>query len=323
MSKISEKELLEAGVHFGHLTRKRNPKMTPYIFKKTADIHLIDLKQSVIKIDQAAAVIQEIAKAGRKILFVATKKQAKDIVTEQALSVEMPFVTQRWQGGMLTNFSTIRKSIKKMAAIDGDKSKDGTYSTLSKKERLMIDRKREKLGNVLGGIADLNRLPAALFIVDVKKEHIAVKEAVKLNIPIFAMVDTNSDPSNINFPIPANDDAAKSIALIVGIIREAIQAGLDERKQEKELETDKESLATAKTEKGDGRQSIGLPIRKTRVHPSKIQDKMPVKINAASKPTQTVDPTQAVPSTDLPATMAAESISDEKAPKRVRIGEKK
>ncbi|MBD3747890.1 MAG: 30S ribosomal protein S2 [Sphingobacteriales bacterium] len=242
MARTTYQDLLDAGVHFGHLTRKWNPKMAQYIFMERNGIHIIDLNKTLVKVEEAASAIKQIVKSGRKVLFVSTKKQAKDIVAEYAKSVNMPYVTERWLGGMLTNFATVRKSIKKMTNID-KMTKDGTYDVLSKKEKLMIQRERIKLETLLGGIADLNRLPAALFLIDVKKEHIAVTEALKLNIPTFAMVDTNSDPSNIDFPIPANDDATKSISLITGIIVNAIIEGLEERKQEKDAETDKEAAA--------------------------------------------------------------------------------
>ncbi len=242
MARTTYQDLLDAGVHFGHLTRKWNPKMAQYIFMERNGIHIIDLNKTLIKVEEAASAIKQIVKSGRKILFVSTKKQAKDIVAEYARSVNMPYVTERWLGGMLTNFATVRKSIKKMTNID-KMTKDGTYDVLSKKEKLMIQRERIKLETLLGGIADLNRLPAALFLIDVKKEHIAVTEALKLNIPTFAMVDTNSDPSSIDFPIPANDDATKSISLIAGIIIKAIEEGLEERKQEKDAESDKEAAA--------------------------------------------------------------------------------
>jgi small subunit ribosomal protein S2 len=248
MARTTYQDLLDAGVHFGHLTRKWDPKMSQYIFMERNGIHIIDLNKTLTKVEEAASAIKQIVKSGRKVLFVATKKQAKDIVAEYAKGVNMPFVTERWLGGMLTNFATVRKSIKKMSNID-KLTKDGTYSNLSKKERLMIQRERIKLESLLGGISDLNRLPAALFLIDVKKEHIAVSEALKLNIPTFAMVDTNSDPSNIDFPIPANDDATKSISLITGIIIKAIEEGLDERKREKEDEAEKEAaLAKAKAD---------------------------------------------------------------------------
>jgi len=248
MARTTYQDLLDAGVHFGHLTRKWDPKMSQYIFMERNGIHIIDLNKTLTKVEEAAAAIKQIVKSGRKVLFVATKKQAKDIVAEYAKGVNMPFITERWLGGMLTNFATVRKSIKKMSNID-KLTKDGTYTNLSKKERLMIQRERIKLETLLGGISDLNRLPAALFLIDVKKEHIAVSEALKLNIPTFAMVDTNSDPSNIDFPIPANDDATKSISLVTGVIIQAIIEGLEERKREKEDEAEKEAaIAKAKAD---------------------------------------------------------------------------
>lgn len=251
MARTTYQELLDAGVHFGHLTRKWNPKMAKYIFMERNGIHIIDLNKTLVKLEEAAAAIKQVVKSGRKVLFVATKKQAKEIVAAQAKAVNMPYVTERWLGGMLTNFATVRKSIKKMSNID-KMTKDGTYDVLSKKEKLMIQRERIKLETLLGGIADLNRLPAALFIVDVKKEHIAVSEALKLNIPTFALVDTNSDPTNIDFPIPANDDATKSIALITEIIGKAIQEGLEERKRDKEEEAEREAAAAkARIDRGE------------------------------------------------------------------------
>lgn len=250
MSKITQEELLEAGVHFGHLTRKWNPKMAPYIFMEKNGIHLIDLNKTAVKLDEASVAIKNIVKSGRKILFVATKKQAKEIIETEARKVNMPFVTERWLGGMLTNFATVRKSIKKLQNLD-KMAQDGTYANINKKERLMIEREKIKLNKLLGGIADLNRLPAALFIVDVKREHIAVAEAQKLNIPTFALVDTNSDPTLVDYAIPANDDAAKSIALITRVITESIGEGLAERKRDKEEadnEKEGEKEAVASTE---------------------------------------------------------------------------
>jgi small subunit ribosomal protein S2 len=265
MARTTYQDLLDAGVHFGHLTRKWDPKMAPYIFMERNGIHIIDLNKTLTKLEEAAAAIKQIVKSGRKILFVSTKKQAKDIVAEQARSVNMPYVTERWLGGMLTNFATVRKSIKKMSNID-KMTKDGTFDVLSKKEKLMIQRERIKLEALLGGIADLNRLPAALFIIDVKKEHISVAEAMKLNIPTFAMVDTNSDPSNIDFPVPANDDATKSITLIMDVIMKAIHEGLDERKREKEEEADKEAAsAKAKVDsEGEAKEEAATPGKRTR-----------------------------------------------------------
>ena len=235
MSRTTFQELLDAGVHFGHMKRKWNPKMAPYIFMEKNGIHIIDLHKTVVKIEEAANILRQIARSGRKILFVATKKQAKEIVAEKVKNVNMPYVTERWPGGMLTNFPTIRKAVKKMSAID-KMATDGTFMNLSKRERLQVTRQRAKLDKNLGSIVDLTRLPSALFVVDVCKEHIAVKEAKRLGIPVFAMVDTNSDPSDIDFPIPANDDASKSISLIVGIICDAIMEGLNERKIEKDKE---------------------------------------------------------------------------------------
>jgi small subunit ribosomal protein S2 len=234
MASTNYKELLDAGVHFGHLTRKWDPKMAPYIFMEKNGIHIIDLNKTVVALDEAAAAIRQIAKSGRKILFVATKKQAQDIVAEEAKRLKMPYVTDRWLGGMLTNFATVRKSLKKMTSIDKMIKDNTTYANLAKRERLMLSREREKLGRVLGGIADLSRLPAALFVVDVKREHIAIREAQKLNLPVFAIVDTNSNPDLVDFPIPANDDASKSISLIVNVIGKAIEEGLSERKVDKE-----------------------------------------------------------------------------------------
>ena len=229
---IEVKDLLEAGVHFGHLTRKWNPNMAPYIYMERNGIHVINLYKTAAKIEEANEALKKIAASGKKILFVATKKQAKDIVAEKATSVGMPYITERWPGGMLTNFVTIRKAVKKMSSIDKMK-KDGTYDTLSKKEKLHITRLREKLEKNLGSIADMTRLPAALFIVDTLREHIAVKEAQKLNIPIFAMVDTNSDPREVDYVIPANDDASRSIDRILSYAVEAIKEGLQDKKAEK------------------------------------------------------------------------------------------
>ena len=249
MAQTTYKELLDAGSHFGHLTRKWDPKMAPYIFMEKNGIHIIDLNKTLVALDQAAAAIRQIAKSGRKIMFVATKKQAQEIVTEEAKRLKMPYVTDRWLGGLLTNFATVRKSLKKMSTIDKMVKENTAYAALAKREKLMMSREREKLERVLGGIADLGRLPAALFVVDVKREHIAVKEAQKLNIPIFAICDTNSDPELVDFPIPANDDASKSVALIVGVIGKAIEDGLSERRVDKEEAERKESDEAAIAEK--------------------------------------------------------------------------
>ncbi len=242
MPKTTFKELLDAGVHFGHLKRKWNPAMAPYIFMERNGIHIIDLEKTIIKLDEAASAMKHIAKSGKKVLFVATKKQAKEIVAEKVKKVNMPYVTERWPGGMLTNFPTIRKAVKKMGSIDKMAS-DGTFMNLSKREKLQVTRQRAKLEKNLGSIIDLTRLPSALFVVDVCKEHIAVREAKRLGIPVFAMVDTNSNPSEIDFPIPANDDASKSISLIVEILCQSIEEGLNERK----IEKDKEPLTKDKS----------------------------------------------------------------------------
>lgn len=245
MSSTTFEELLEAGCHFGHLTRKWNPKMAPYIFMERNGIHVIDLHKTAVKVDDAAAALKQIAKSGRKILFVATKKQAKGIVSEKVSNVNMPFVTERWPGGMLTNFPTIRKAVKKMSTIDKMEA-DGTLNHLSKRERLQVSRQRAKLEKNLGSIADLTRLPAALFVVDVMKEYIAVKEANRLGIPVFAMVDTNSSPEGVEFVIPANDDASNSVSIILDKVTGAIQEGLSERKNEKEKEAADKKTAKAK-----------------------------------------------------------------------------
>ena len=233
MAKANIQELLDNGVHFGHLTRKWNPNMAPYIYTERNGVHIIDLYKTAAKIEEASLALQKIANSGRKILFVATKKQAKDIVSEKAAAVNMPFITERWPGGMLTNFITIRKAVKKMTSIDRMKQ-DGSFDALSKREKLQINRQREKLDKNLGSIVDMTRLPGAIFVVDVKKEHIAIAEAQKLNIPIFAMVDTNSDPRPVDFVIPSNDDASKSIEKVLSFITEGIAEGLSDRKAEKE-----------------------------------------------------------------------------------------
>lgn len=251
MSRVSVEQLLNAGVHFGHLRRKWNPAMAPYIFMEKNGIHIIDLHKTQAKLEEAALALKQISKSGRKVLFVATKKQAKEIVAERINAVNMPYVTERWPGGMLTNFPTIRKAVKKMSSID-KMSTDGTFDNLSKREKLQIGRQRAKLEKNLGSIADLTRLPAALFVVDVTKEHIAVREARRLNIPVFGMVDTNSDPNIIDFPIPANDDASNSIALIIDVVATAIQEGLSERKVEREKE-EGDKPEGSKSEKGKAR----------------------------------------------------------------------
>jgi small subunit ribosomal protein S2 len=259
MAQTNVKDLLSAGVHFGHLTRKWNPNMAPYIYMERNGIHIISLYKTVAKIEEASEALKKIAASGRKILFVATKKQAKDIVAESAKKVKMPYITERWPGGMLTNFVTIRKAVKKMAAIDRMK-KDGTFETLSKKEKLQVERLRAKLEKNLGSINDMTRLPGALFVIDIKREHIAIKEAQKLKIPIFAMVDTNSDPREVDFVIPANDDATKSIDKIMSLLVDAVQEGLQERRNEKESQEQAETEGAAETEKTE---TVAEPAQET------------------------------------------------------------
>jgi small subunit ribosomal protein S2 len=261
MSRTTFQDLLDAGVHFGHMKRKWNPKMAPYIFMEKNGIHIIDLHKTVVKIDEAANVLRQISRSGRKILFVATKKQAKDIVAEKVKAVGMPYVTERWPGGMLTNFPTIRKAVKKMQSID-KMVIDGTFETLSKRERLQITRQRAKLEKNLGSIVDLSRLPSALFVVDIQKEANAVREAKRLNIPVIAMVDTCCDPTNIDFVIPANDDAAKSIELIIDVMCGAVHEGMSERRGDKD----------APAEGREGRDDKTPSRRTTRARKSKKED---------------------------------------------------
>ena len=250
MPRTNFDDLLKAGVHFGHLKRKWNPHMAPYIFMERNGIHIIDLYKTQAKIDEAAAALKQIAHSGKKVLFVATKKQAKDVVSEVVKNVSMPYVTERWPGGMLTNFATIRKAVRKMSAIDRQMA-SSNYKNLSKREKLQIERERTKLEKNLGSISELNRLPSALFVVDIIKEHIAVAEAKKLGIPTFAIVDTNADPNQVDFPIPANDDAAKSIELIVKAMCDAIQEGLDERKLDKEKREEDDAVETDEENEND------------------------------------------------------------------------
>jgi len=244
MAKANVKDLLEAGVHFGHMTRKWNPNMAPYIFMEKNGIHIVDLHKTVVKLDEASRALEKIASAGRKILFVATKKQAKEVVSKYAGELNMPYITERWPGGMLTNFVTIRKAVKKMKAIDKMK-KDGTFDTLSKKEKLQITRQRAKLERDLGSIADMVRLPSAIFVVDIMREHIAVTEARKLNIPVFGIVDTNSDPRKVDFVIPGNDDASRSIDMILSVVSDAIKEGQAHRQEEKEKKSQEEEKVSA------------------------------------------------------------------------------
>ena len=285
MAKTDVKELLDAGVHFGHLTRKWNPNMAPYIYMERDGIHIINLYKTAAKLEEAVNALKKIVISGRKILFVATKKQAKDIVSEKAKSVDMPYITDRWPGGMLTNFVTIRKAVKKMVAIDRMK-KDGTFETLSKKEKLQVDRLRGKLEKNLGSISDMTRLPGAIFIVDTLNEKISVKEAQKLKIPIFAMVDTNSDPGEVDYIIPSNDDASKSIEKILSVVCKAIQEGLDERKMEKEAENEGSSENT-ETENEEPKEVDAKKAEPKKAEPKKAKAKKTETKKAKAKKTET------------------------------------
>jgi small subunit ribosomal protein S2 len=247
MAKVTFEELLDAGVHFGHLSRKWNPNMAPYIFGEKMGIHIIDLNKTIVKLDEATAALKQIAKSGKKILFVATKKQAKDLVAERVGAIGMPFVTERWPGGMLTNFVTIRKAVRKMSSLEKMEN-DGTAATMSKRERLQLTRTLQKMTKNLGSISDMNRVPAAVFVVDIMKEHIAVAEAKRLGIPVFAMVDTNSDPRKVDFAIPSNDDATKSISKVLDVVIEAVAEGLSERKAEKDRETEENAAKKQKAQ---------------------------------------------------------------------------
>lgn len=301
MAKVEVKQLLEAGVHFGHLTRKWNPNMAPYIYMERNGIHVINLYKTVAKLDEANEALSKIAASGRKILFVATKKQAKDIVAEKVANVNMPYITERWPGGMLTNFVTIRKAVKKMAMIDRMK-KDGTFLTLSKKERLQVDRLRAKLEKNLGSISEMTRLPGALFVVDTMREHIAVKEAQKLNIPIFAMVDTNSDPRPIDYVIPSNDDASKSIEIVMTQVTDAIAAGLAERKSEKQGER-------------EGQEEAKVEAPKTEA-PKVEAPKEEEKVEAAAEEAPAVE--EAAVAVEAPAQEEAPKEEKKAAPKKAK-----
>lgn len=276
MAKLEFDQLLEAGAHFGHLKRKWNPSMAPYIFMERNGIHIIDLYKTIAKAEEAAAAMKQMAKSGKKILFVATKKQAKPVIETRAQSVNMPYVIERWPGGMLTNFPTIRKAVKKMGIID-KMIKDGTFDTLSKREKLQVTRQRAKLEKNLGSIQDLTRLPSAIFVVDVMKEQIAVREAERLGIPVFAIVDTNSDPSNIDFVIPANDDAAKAIDLILGLLCDSIREGLEERKVEKA------DAAAAEEQSEEGSQRRERKTKAARKERVKKEDSEAMKAAVVSK----------------------------------------
>ena len=317
MSKLSFKELLDAGVHFGHLKRKWNPAMAPYIFEEKKGIHIIDLNKTIVHLDQANAAMKQIAKSGKKILFVATKKQAKDIVAERIKNVNMPFVTERWSGGMLTNFQTTRKSIRKMTSIDKMKS-DGTWDTLNKREKLFKTRQREKLEKTFGSISDMTRQPAAIFIVDILKEHIALAEARRLNIPTFALVDTNSNPKLVDFPIPANDDASKSITIIIDEICKSIQEGLEERKH---LKDNPEAAKKEESESAEPAKAEGEATEvKAEAAPAKEEakaEKAPVKKAAPTKEEAKVEKAPA-----KKAAPAKEEAKAEKAPAKKAAAKK-
>jgi small subunit ribosomal protein S2 len=286
MKQVEVKDLLEAGVHFGHLTRKWDPNMAPYIYMERNGIHIINLYKTQAKIQETGEALRKIAASGKKILFVATKKQAKDIVAAKAANVNMPYITERWPGGMLTNFITIRKAVKKMAMIDRMK-KDGTFNSLSKKERLQVDRQRAKLEKNLGSISDMTRLPGALFVVDIKREHLAIKEAQKLKIPIFAMVDTNSDPREVDFLIPSNDDASKSIECIMAAVESAVADGLNERKSEKaENDAKSEKSPAAKKEvkaETKAEDKAEVEVKAEAKAETKTEDKAEVEVKAEAK----------------------------------------
>ena len=290
MANIEIKELLDAGVHFGHLTRKWNPNMAPYIYTERNGVHILDLYKTVVKIEESSKALSKIAASGRKILFVATKKQAKDIVAEKAKNVNMPFITERWPGGMLTNFVTIRKAVKKMAQIDRMKQ-DGSFNALSKREKLQIDRQRAKLEKNLGSIVDMTRLPGAIFVVDTKREHIAIAEAQKLNIPIFALVDTNSDPRLVDYSIPANDDASKSIEKILTYATDAVAEGLAERKADKDQATaqkeapkkEEAPIVEAPAEKAEAKVEVETKAKEVKEAPAKEAPAKETKAKAATE----------------------------------------
>ncbi len=307
MSKLKFETLLEAGVHFGHLKRKWNPAMAPYIFEEKKGIHIIDLNKTIVHLDQACAAMKQIAKSGKKVLFVATKKQAKEIVAQRVAKIGMPYVTERWSGGMLTNFQTTRKSIRKMATIDKMKS-DGTWDTLNKREKLFKTRQREKLEKTFGSISDMTRQPAAIFIVDILKEHIALAEAKRLNIPTFAIVDTNSNPKLVDFPIPANDDATKSISLILEEICSAIQDGLEDRKNTK---GDKEDASEASD---DVVTEIKTPKVEVKTAATVVEEVAPEAVVEEVAPEAVVE--QATPEAVVEET-APEEVVEEAAPEAV------
>lgn len=313
MARTNFDELLEAGVHFGHLKRKWNPAMAPYIFMERNGIHIIDLHKTVVKIDEAAEALKQIAKSGRKILFVATKKQAKEIIAEKMKAINMPYISERWAGGMLTNFPTIRKAVKKMSTIDKMMADPSAWKNLSKRERLQITRQRAKLEKTLGSIADLTRLPAAMFVVDVMKEHIAVREANKLNIPVFGIVDTNSNPSGIDFVIPANDDATKSIELITSIMVKAMEEGLSERKVDRDHEA---AAKKDKPAKKEGAKKPRLAAKEKATQENEPEDTATEEGTAEAKPAKAKTAKVKAPKAEAPKVEAPkEEAPKAKAPK--------
>ena len=325
MAKIEIKDLIESGVHFGHLTRKWNPNMAPYVYTERKGIHIIDLYKTVAKIDEAMNALQKIASSGRKILFVATKKQAKDIVAEKAESVNMPYITERWPGGMLTNFITIRKAVKKMGQIDRMKG-DGSFDALSKREKLQITRQRAKLEKNLGSITEMTRLPGAILIVDIKREHIAVAEAQKLNIPIFAMVDTNSDPRAIDFVVPSNDDASKSIEKVLSYLTIAVAEGLTDRKNNKEKEIEskakvKKETKVEETAKVEEAAKVQKPAQK--VEEAAKVEKPVQKVEEAAKVKKPAQKVEEAAKVKEPAHKVEEAAKVEKAPEAEVAGDKK
>ena len=321
-NKVEVKDLLDAGVHFGHLTRRWNPNMAPYVYMERNGIHIINLYKTAVKMQEAGEALKKIAASGRKILFVATKKQAKEIVTELAVKANMPYITERWPGGMLTNFVTIRKSVKKMATIDRMK-KDGTFNTLSKKERLQVDRLRAKLEKNLGSIVDMSRLPAAVFVVDIMREHIAIKEAQKLNIPIFAMVDTNSDPREVDYVIPSNDDASKSIEKVVSFLSDAIVEGLSERKSSKDSkEGEEKEEKTPKTPRAKkAKEDVAAPAAAPEAKVAKEEVKEEVKEEAAVAAVP--EAKESKEEVEVPSTTPEDKEAMEEAKKEVKLESKK
>ena len=320
-NKVEVKELLDAGVHFGHLTRRWNPNMAPYIYMERNGIHIINLYKSAAKMEEAGEALKKIAASGRKILFVATKKQAKEIVADQALRANMPYITERWPGGMLTNFITIRKAVKKMSSIDRMK-KDGTFNTLSKKERLQVDRLRAKLEKNLGSISDMSRLPAALFVVDITREHIAVKEAQKLNIPIFAMVDTNSDPREVEYVIPSNDDASKSIDKVVSYLAESIIEGLSERKSGKDDNEEAGTDKPARTKAPKAKKTTEVKATEEKAPAEKVSEEKVSEEKVSEEKVSEEKATEEKVTPEVPSTDAEDKKAMKEAKEEVKLESK-